>query len=424
MRTLRRIALSAMVAGLVLGNSPARAELPTLSYNPSSAEVLKFVVAAAEDSIFIEVASIGRSVKGKQIPVVILRDPTVSALDTRRIMILCRQHGNEPAGTIAALKLIRDVADRQPATLAQLRKLCLLIVPMVNPDGADADLRHNANDADLNRDWIYRKQPETQAVEYLYTLWKPETVLDLHELHWRDAHGLNTIEAPEPGVINESVAREARELQHAILARLDSSNFPIRVSSWNGSSNMGLCHRHFARDHGRVALLFESERQGMRTPLPRRAEMHRIGLQTVLDYYSRDVGNYPRLAFAPPANTTAAPETYLPAPSAQAGGENAAAYLGPAVRVEPKVSVSSPDLSKPLAPGKVSLELSVQGIADLTFVSVSVDGQGRFYTNRGPYRFELDTTTMAPGVHVLLAKAHRRDGTTVEQEYVVTVTEG
>lgn len=421
MRTLTRIAWTAWGLGLVLAGVPARAELPTLTYNPSSAEVLRFVVAAAESSVYIDVAAIGRSVKGKQIPVVILRDPTVEPLDMRRIMILCRQHGNEPAGTIAALRLIRDVAERQPAALAQLRKLCLLIVPMVNPDGADADLRHNANDADLNRDWIYRSQPETQAVEYLYTLWKPQVVLDLHELHWRDAHGLNTIEAPEPGVIDEGVAREARELQHAILARLDSFSFPIRVSTWDGGSNMNLCHRHFARDHGRVALLFESERQGMRTPLPRRAEMHRIGLQTVLDYYARDLGRAPRLAFAPPSTAPAAPETFAPP---VAGGENGAAYLGPALRTEAKVSVSSPDLSVPLAPGKVAIEITAEGIGDLNFVSVSVDGQGRFFSNRGPFRFDLDTTTLAPGVHVLLVKAHRRDGSVIEQEYVVTVTEG
>lgn len=182
---------------------------------------------------------------------------------------------------------------------------------------------------------------------------------------------------------------------------------------------MGLCHRHFARDHGRVTLLFESERQGLRTPLPRRAEMHRIGLQTVLDYYTHHVSSYPRLAFAPPSTATAAPETFT-----QPAGENGATYLGPALRIEPKISVSSPDLSVPIAPGKAQLELAVEGINDLSFVSVAVDGQGRFFSNRGPFRFELDTTAMAAGVHVVLVKAHRRDGTAIEQEYVVTVTAG
>ncbi len=410
---MRKRTIRLAVTVVLLGTC-ARAELPELDYNPSSAQVLRFISAAARDSAYLTVASIGDSVRGRPIPVVIANDPAVSPLDMTRILILCRQHGNEPAGTVAMLQLIREVAQGSPSLLAELKRVCLLIVPMVNPDGADANQRHNARDADLNRDWIYRRQPETRAVEYLFGLWNPQVVLDLHELHWRDAHGLNTVEAPEP-TIAVTGGDEARDLQALILNRLITAGFPVRVSSWDGSNNMNLCHRHYARDHGRVALLFESERQGLRTPLPRRAEMHRLGVQVVIDYYyaGERERNWPRLAFAPVA----------PGPVvADAGGDNAAGSLTakrpPATPA--KVEVIGLDADAALS-GEVPLRIEIGGVADLNYVAARLDGQGRYFSNQTRFQFTLHCDELAAGTHALLVTAYRRDGSVVEREYTFTV---
>ena len=61
---------------------------------------------------------------------------------TVRLLVLCRQHGDEPASTEAVLRLLRRIADGGDPTLrAGLRRVTLYVVPMVNPDGADAETR-------------------------------------------------------------------------------------------------------------------------------------------------------------------------------------------------------------------------------------------------------------------------------------------
>ncbi len=419
-----------------LGLAPTGAAVPKLSYNPSHGEMLRFLVEANRETRFVTtVAAAGRSVRGRQIPVVICQDPTVDPLNMTRLLIMARQHGNEPAGTIALLELIRDLAAGQAGPLEmQLQRVCLLLVPMVNPDGADANTRRNANNIDLNRDWNSRTQPESQAMEYLHNLWTPHAVLDLHELWFNDAHGINTIEAPGGGArVPAEVAAECRRLQQYILTRLQQAGFPVRPSFWDGGNDGSLAHRHFSRDHGRMALLFESERQGFRTPLPRRAQMHRIGVQTVIDYYYSG-GFGPRdseAALVPsPGGGEALPPPSLDGSPTPPGGANAAAAparpLGPEPEptpTRPQIRFITPEVTQEVH-GTVMLELALSGIDDLETLSVFVDGQGRYFSNRPPFRFAWDTSDLSPGRHVVLVRARRRSGETVEREQLFSVARG
>ena len=77
------------------------------------------------------------------------------------VLFYAQQHGDEVSGKDALLYLIRDVA-RDPALLP--RDVDLWVMPMVNPDGAEAGTRKNGAGADLNRDHMTLEQPETQAL--------------------------------------------------------------------------------------------------------------------------------------------------------------------------------------------------------------------------------------------------------------------
>ncbi len=417
----RRGAIGAVWCSVLLfWSAAARADLPAVSYNPTYTDTVRLLVAAAKECRHISVATIGNSAAGRQIPVALLYDPAISPLEMTRVLIVCRQHGNEPAPTLAMLSLIRDVALNRSGLRAQLQRVCLIIVPMLNPDGVEANERQTGASADLNRDWAGRSQPETQAVERLFDLWRPQVVLDLHELHWRDRHGVNTVEAPEAGAVAAPLQSEAQALQALVLGRLQAAGFPVRVSLWDGNAHPGLCHRHFARDHGRVALLFESERQNFQTPLSRRAQMHRIGVQTVVDYYySRGYARQgPRVAMAPlgalpsPVVSDAPPPAFGVAPR----------VLGPAAArpTTPVVELLSPTGKDPIS-GRITVQARVEGIADLNYVTVLIDKQGRFYANQPPYSFDLDTTQLAPGAHAILVQARRKDGSMIEREYLINV---
>jgi hypothetical protein len=105
-----------------------------------------------------------------------------------RILFYAQQHGDEVSGKDALLYLIRDIA-RDPAELPA--DVDLWVMPMVNPDGAEAGKRRNAAGADLNRDHVTLLQPETQALHRVARRIRPHLSVDAHEFgrdskEWRD----------------------------------------------------------------------------------------------------------------------------------------------------------------------------------------------------------------------------------------------
>jgi murein tripeptide amidase MpaA len=93
----------------------------------------------------LRLTSLGQSAHGhKEIWLVRVADPNMPPVQTVRLLILCRQHGDEPASTEAVLKLLHGIAGgHDPIIQAGLAQVTLYVVPMVNPDGADALTRRN-----------------------------------------------------------------------------------------------------------------------------------------------------------------------------------------------------------------------------------------------------------------------------------------
>ncbi|WP_437418338.1 M14 family zinc carboxypeptidase [Stutzerimonas chloritidismutans] len=63
--------------------------------------------------------------------------------DKPAVMIIPQQHGNEPHGTEAAVNLIKRLASGGALSRQVLDNLQVLIVPRVNPDGAERFSRGN-----------------------------------------------------------------------------------------------------------------------------------------------------------------------------------------------------------------------------------------------------------------------------------------
>jgi hypothetical protein len=95
-----------------------------------------------------------------------------------RILLYAQQHGDEVSGKDALLYLVRDLA-REPGLLPD--DVDLWVMPMVNPDGAEAGTRENSAGADLNRDHIALEQPETQALHRVARRLRPHVAVDCHE---------------------------------------------------------------------------------------------------------------------------------------------------------------------------------------------------------------------------------------------------
>ncbi len=90
-------------------------------------------------------------------------------------------HGTEYAGVDAAIRLIETLAYEDTLEVQNILNNAIVLVNVVqNPDGRVLGTRRNANDFDINRDFITQSQPETRATVEILTEWNPMITLDLH----------------------------------------------------------------------------------------------------------------------------------------------------------------------------------------------------------------------------------------------------
>ncbi|HUL78682.1 MAG TPA: M14 family zinc carboxypeptidase [Vicinamibacteria bacterium] len=124
----------------------------------------------------LSLEEVGRSVQGRPIHLLRLgRGP-------RLVLLWSQMHGDEPSATPALL----DVADTLLASEASgdravLEELTLLMVPMLNPDGAERRARRNAQGIDVNRDALALSTPEGRALKAVRDRFQPELGFNLHD---------------------------------------------------------------------------------------------------------------------------------------------------------------------------------------------------------------------------------------------------
>jgi hypothetical protein len=137
-----------------------------------------------------------RGTKDADVPVVII--PSVQS-DAMSIMVIAEQHGDEPSGMEASLHLISDLLNGQLPTWTD--SVQWIIVPMVNPEGHDLNIKNKKNGADINRDHLTLAEPETQYLHQIYNKYHPDVFIDVHEMKFTPA----TNEQPYERRIQEQI---------------------------------------------------------------------------------------------------------------------------------------------------------------------------------------------------------------------------
>ena len=127
----------------------------------------------------IRVDEVGRSVEGRAI-----RAVTIGTGSTT-VLLWSQMHGNEPTATMALADIMAwfaaDDAVDAPLRRRLASRLTIVMVPMLNPDGAERYQRRNASGVDVNRDAHTLATPEARALKTLRDSIRPAYGFNLHD---------------------------------------------------------------------------------------------------------------------------------------------------------------------------------------------------------------------------------------------------
>ncbi|MGB1309089.1 MAG: M14 family zinc carboxypeptidase [Oceanihabitans sp.] len=124
--------------------------------------------------IICRVAEIGESVNGEKINSITI------GTGPKKVLMWSQMHGNESTSTKAIFDLLNTLQAKNSVAASILEACTIKIIPILNPDGALAYTRLNANQVDLNRDAQELTQPETKALIDCYKSFKPHFCYNLH----------------------------------------------------------------------------------------------------------------------------------------------------------------------------------------------------------------------------------------------------
>ncbi len=218
-----------LLAGSPLAAQPTdtlrtRAERTDYRATSTYEDVMDFVRAIDAEPGFHGNA-FGRTVEGRDLPLVVwgadgADAEAVNASGKLRVFVMANIHAGEVAGKEAVLMLLRELAHGEHAAWAD--SLTLLFAPIYNADGnerVDPDnrpyqhgpvdgmgQRPNAQDLDLNRDFVKLDAPESRALVALVNAYDPHVLIDLHTTDGT-IHGYHLTYAPPlhpntPGAID------------------------------------------------------------------------------------------------------------------------------------------------------------------------------------------------------------------------------
>jgi hypothetical protein len=140
----------------------------------------------------------------------------VAITDKAIVWLSFNVHGNEPAGTESAMNIAFELINPNNATTKEwLQNTIIILDPCLNPDGFShygnwlrsiggkephaglTDREHmepwpggreNHYAYDLNRDWAWQIQTETQQRMQLYNEWMPMVHVDVHEMGFNEPY--------------------------------------------------------------------------------------------------------------------------------------------------------------------------------------------------------------------------------------------
>ena len=204
-------------------------------------------------------------------------------------------HGNETSGADGALAAIYHlIASTDEDVINMLDKMVIIVDPLMNPDGRarftksleqyrgtapnydDQSLLHtgdwpygrtNHYYFDLNRDWFYLTQPETKGRVKLINEWRPQILVDGHEMGPQDTFMTGPPREPINKNIDNDLIKWGNVFAQDQGNAFDERNWRFYTGEWHEDLYPG--YSFYIQFRGTLGILYEQSRMaedGVRRP--------------------------------------------------------------------------------------------------------------------------------------------------------------
>jgi murein tripeptide amidase MpaA len=219
----------------------------------------------------MELEVIGQSIKGRDLYLAkYMKNP-----ENPTILFLTQQHGNEQLTTEGALEFIKHLGTNKMKGVTD--EVNILIVPMLNADGAMGDVdfslddyiakgdrnltRYNAAEVDLNRDHVTKIQPETKALHNnVMKKYNIDYMIDLHHQGARSERDGKLVSGsilyPTTPNADPEVVEKSKQLGAVVFEAIDEKGWG-HLGKYSGGSAETISRNGIAVEYGISTLLFE-----------------------------------------------------------------------------------------------------------------------------------------------------------------------
>ena len=204
-------------------------------------------------------------------------------------------HGNETSGADGALaSIFHLIANTDSEVINMLDEMVVIVDPVMNPDGRarfaknleqyrgtapnydDQALLHtgdwpygrtNHYYYDLNRDWFYLTQPETQGRVPLINSWRPQILVDGHEMGAQDTFMTGPPREPINTNIDKDLIKWGNVFAQDQGNAFDERNWRFYTGEWHEDLYPG--YSFYVQFRGSLGILYEQSRMaedGVRRP--------------------------------------------------------------------------------------------------------------------------------------------------------------
>ena len=161
-----------------------------------------------------------------------------------KVMLWSQMHGDEPTATMALLDIFNFFRQNPDhfITKTLTEKVTLLVIPMLNPDGAQRFTRRTAQQIDMNRDALALATPEARILKEMRDTFQPEYGFNLHDQDPRMSVGTTKkivamallAPATDESRCDNKVRFRAKKVA-SLLAQVVNQHIPGYLAKWDDS---------------------------------------------------------------------------------------------------------------------------------------------------------------------------------------------